>query len=295
MENRIIPDSEFIINPDGSVFHLHLLPEQLTDKIIVVGDPARVNMVASHFDTITFEASNREYHTIGGTYKGKPIMCLSHGVGAMNLDIVMTELDALANIDFKTRQVKPTLRQLSIVRVGTSGATQPEFEVGTPIVSRYAVDMTGVLNFYQGRDEVSNLELEKAFVAGVKWNKLWCRPNVVASDDELVDRIGKGFVKGITLTADGFYGPQGRHVRLPLAEPEFNDSVQTFSYTDTDGSIYHVTNYEMESATLQGLGKLMEHKCMTICTIIANRMNKNALPNYKTAVDELVKVVLDRI
>lgn len=289
MAKKIIPDSELIINPDGSVFHIHLKPEQLTDNIIVVGDPGRVNMVASYFDTKTFEVSSREFHTIGGTYKGKPIMCLSHGIGADNIDIVMTELDALANVDFKTREVKDTFRKLNVVRIGTSGALQPELRVGTPVIAELSIGFDGGLNFYADRNKVCDLEFEKVFCDSVKWNPLWCKPYVVESSKELIEKIGEGFVKGVTITANGFYGPQGREVRMALAEPELNQRIAAFRHDR-----FKITNYEMESAMLQGLAKMMGHNAMTVCCIIANRMNTDAMPNYKTAVEDLVRTVLDR-
>lgn len=291
MEKKIIPDSELIINSDGSIFHLHLTPEQLTDKIIVVGDPGRVDMVASHFDTKEFEVSSREFHTIGGTYKGKRITCLSHGIGSDNIDIVVNELDALANIDFTTRTVKNEFRQLEIIRIGTSGSLQPDLALGTPVIATKAIGFDGVLNFYAGRNEVCDLDFEKAFCEHVKWNSLWCKPYVVDADEELVKRIGgNDMVHGNTIAAVGFYGPQGREVRLPLAEPELNNRIESFRYNNRK-----VTNYEMESSALQGLAKLMGHKAMTVCTIIANRRNNDATPNYKTAVADLIKTVLDRI
>ena len=246
MTKRIIPPSELIINDDGSVFHIHLRPDQLTDRIIVVGDPGRVNMVASFFDEQTFEVSSREFHTIGGTYKGKPIMCLSHGIGADNIDIVVTELDALANIDFETRTVKDNLRQLSIVRIGTSGGLQPELKLGTPVIAAKALGFDGALNFYARRNEVCDLEFEKAFCDAVKWNPLWAKPYVVDADEELVARIGgDDMVRGATITANGFYGPQGRYVRMELAEPELNHRIENFCYNGKK-----ITNYEMESACL---------------------------------------------
>lgn len=210
MEKKIIAPSELIINQDGSVFHLHLRPDQLTDRIILVGDPARVNIVAEHFDTRDFEVSSREFHTIGGTYKGKPIMCLSHGIGPDNIDIVINELDALANIDFATREVKDTHRQLTMVRIGTSGALQPELIVGTPVIAEKAIGFDGVLNYYAGRNEVADLEFEKAFCEHTAWNPLWAKPYVVDADKSLVDQIGQDdMVRGNTISAVGFYGPQG--------------------------------------------------------------------------------------
>ena len=192
MEKKIIAPSELIINPDGSVFHLHLLPEQLTDRIILVGDPARVNIVAEHFDSRTFEVQSREFHTIGGTYKGKPIMCLSHGIGPDNIDIVINELDALANIDFRTREVRDSHRRLTMVRIGTSGALQPELIVGTPVIAEKAIGFDGVLNYYAGRNEVADREFEKAFCEHTQWNELWAKPYVVNADEELVDQIRRG-------------------------------------------------------------------------------------------------------
>ena len=277
---RVIADSELIINSDGSVFHLHLKPEHLTDRIVVCGDPGRVNMIASYFDTQDFEVSSREFHTIGGTYKGKPIMCLSHGIGTDNIDIVMTELDALANIDFKTRQVKDEHRTLSIVRIGTCGGLQPYLPIGTAVMATKAIGFDGVLNFYAGRNEVSDLDFEKKFCEFVGWNDLWAKPYVVDADAELVERIGKDdFVKGYTIAANGFYGPQGREVRLPLAVPGLNARIEAFEYNGG-----HITNYEMESSALQGLAKLMGHKALTVCSVIANRVATSVNPNYKTAV-----------
>ena len=288
---KVIPPSEFIINPDGSVFHLHLLPSQLTDRVILVGDPGRVNMVASFFDTIDFEVQSREFHTIGGTYHGKPIMCLSHGIGPDNIDIVINELDALANIDFTTREVRDNPRQLTLVRIGTSGALQPELTIGTPVIAEKSIGFDGVLNYYEGRDSVADLELEHAFCDAVGWNPLWAKPYVVDADPELVSRIGgDDMVRGITISAVGFYGPQGRELRLPLANPDLNRRIEEFRYHG-----HKITNYEMESAPLQGLGRLMGHKAMTVCSIIANRMNSDANPNYKNAVHDLIATVLERI
>lgn len=288
---KVIPSSELIINPDGSVFHLHLLPTQLTDRVILVGDPARVNMVASFFDSVDFEVQSREFHTIGGTYKGKPIMCLSHGIGPDNIDIVINELDALANIDFATREVREQKRRLTLVRIGTSGALQPELKLGTPVIAEKSIGFDGVLNYYAGRNEVADLDFEHAFCESVGWNPLWAKPYVVDADEELVARIGgDDMVRGNTISAVGFYGPQGRELRLPLSNPDLNRRIEEFRFNGSK-----VTNYEMESAPLQGLGRLMGHRAMTVCSIIANRMNTEANPNYKTAVRDLVATVLERI
>lgn len=288
---KIIPPSELIINPDGTVFHLHLHPSQLTDKIILVGDPARVDMVAEFFDTRTFEVSSREFHTIGGTYKGKPIMCLSHGIGPDNIDIVVNELDALANIDFETREVKPQLRSLTMVRIGTSGALQPELPLGTPVIAEKSLGFDGVLNYYAGRNEIADLDFEREFVRHTGWNPLWAKPYIVDADAELVERIGgDDMVRGNTISAVGFYGPQGRELRLPLSNPDLNRLIEEFEYKGR-----RVTNYEMESAPLAGLGRLMGHRCMTVCSIIANRFNNKANPNYKSGIRDLIATVLERI
>ena len=291
MANKFIAPSEMIINADGSVFHLHLRPEQLTDRIILVGDPGRVDMVASFFDEKTFEVSSREFHTIGGIFKGKPIMCLSHGIGPDNMDIVINELDALANIDFSTREIKDEHRVLTMVRIGTSGALQPELKVGTPVIAEKAIGFDGVINFYAQRNQVSDLDFEHAFCELVGWNQLWAKLYVVDADASLVERIGgNDMVKGNTISAVGFYGPQGRELRLPLANPDLNSLIESFRYNGRK-----VTNYEMESAPLQGLARMLGHKAMTVCSIIANRMNHDATPNYKTAMRDLVETVLERI
>lgn len=288
---KIIPPSELIINPDGSVFHIHLRPDQLTDNIILVGDPSRVDMVAEYFDTRDYEVSSREFHTIGGTVKGKPIMCISHGIGPDNIDIVINELDALANVDFETREVRENLRTLTMVRIGTSGALQPELILGTPVIAEKSLGFDGVLNYYAGRNEIADLEFEKAFCEHTGWNPLWAKPYIVDADAELVDRIGRDdMVRGNTISAVGFYGPQGREVRLPLANPDLNRRIEEFEFKGR-----RVTNYEMESAPLAGLGRLMGHKCMTVCSIIANRFTNVSNPNYKNGIRSLVETVLDRI
>lgn len=291
MNKKIIPPSELIINPDGSVFHIHLTPEQLTDRIIMCGDPSRVDMIAEFFETKTFSVTAREFHTVGGTYKGKPIMAISHGIGPDNIDIVINELDALANIDFKTREVKDTFRQLTMVRIGTSGSLQSDIIIGTPVIAARSIGFDGVLNYYAGRNEVADLDYERKFCEHTNWNSNWAKPYVVKADEELVDRIGRDdMVRGTTISAVGFYGPQGRELRLPLANPDLNRTIEEFDYNGQ-----RVTNYEMESAPLQGLGRLMGHKCITVCSIIANRVNDKATPNYKSAIRDLIATVLDRI
>lgn len=288
--DRIEP-SDLIVNDDGTVFHLHLHPAQLADRIIMVGDPGRVDMVAAHFESREFEVSSREFHTVGGTYAGKRVMCISHGIGPDNIDIVLTELDVLANVDLTTRMPRSQSRTLTIVRIGTSGALQPELIPGTPVIAEMAVGLDGVLNYYAGRDMVSDIDFEQALCRHCHWNDKWARPYAVFADEELVSRIGSDdMVRGTTLSAVGFYGPQGRRVRLNLANPDINRQLETFEY---DGR--RITNYEMESAPLQGLSRLLGHRAMTVCSIIANRVAQEVTPNYHTAMEDLVETVLNRI
>ena len=287
---RIIESSELIINSDGSVFHLHLRPEQLADKIILVGDPSRVDLVAERFDRIDFTVQNREFRTVGGQLRGHRIMCLSHGIGPDNIDIVVNELDALANVDFTTREVRDCKRSLEMVRIGTSGSLQPDIPIGTPVIAAKSIGFDGVLNYYEHRNDVADLGYEKALCEHTGWNPMWARPYVVSSDPGLVKLIGRDdMTLGNTISAVGFYGPQGRELRLPLANPDINSRLESFSSLGQ-----RVTNYEMESAPLQGLSLLMGHRAMTVCSIIANRMNGNATPNYRTAVVDLIDTVLDR-
>jgi len=285
------PESELIINGDGSIFHLHLLPEQLADHVILVGDPGRVKLVASHFDSCECEVSNREFNTITGTYKGKRISVVSTGIGCDNIDIVVNELDALANIDFATREEKDTLRSLNIVRIGTCGGLQPNTPVGTFIASVKSIGFDGLLNFYGGRDEVCDTQLEAAFMKHTSWLPQLAAPYVAVADTELIDRIAKDdMVRGITCACGGFYGPQGRRLRIPLADPELNGKLESFEY---DGLL--ITNFEMESSALAGLSSLLGHKAMTCCMVVANRRAKNTETDYKNDIDKLILTVLDRI
>lgn len=290
MNENIIPSSELIINPDGSVFHLHLLPEQITDKIILVGDPGRVDMVAEHFDTRTFTVQSREFRTIGGTLRGTPVMCLSHGIGPDNIDIVINELDALANIDFATRSVKLAHRTLSMVRIGTSGALQPDLPVGAAVIAKKSIGFDGVLNYYAGRNSVADLDYEKALTTHIHWNPLWAKPYIVDADPDLINTIGgNDMILGNTISAVGFYAPQGRQLRLQPANPNLNSLIKSFSYKGQ-----RITNYEMESAPLAGLSALLGHKAMTVCSIIANRIDHKSTPIYRTAIADLIDTVLNR-
>ncbi len=289
--STFFPESELVINGDGSIFHLHLKPEQLADKVILVGDPGRVNLVASHFDSKECETSNREFHTITGLYKGKRITALSTGIGCDNIDIVMNELDALSNIDFKTRTEKPEHRTLTLVRVGTCGGLQPNTPTGTYIASVKSIGFDGLLNFYAGRDEASDLQLEAAFKKHVGWNLKMGNPYVASADTVLIDRIaGEDMVRGITIACGGFFGPQGRRLRLPLMDPNLNEKIESFEY---DGM--RVNNFEMESSALAGLSTLMGHHAMTCCMVIANRRAKKMETDYKGDIDGLITRVLERI
>lgn len=287
---REIASSELIINEDGSVFHLHIKPEQLADSVILVGDPSRVDMVASYFDSIECDIQSREFHTVTGNYKGKRITCVSHGIGTDNIDIVATELDALANIDFATRQVRPTHRQLTLVRIGTSGGLQTECPIGTYVVARRSIGFDGLLNFYQPIDGVIDLDFEEAFCRFVDWNPRLPRPYAVLADPELVERLGFDMFKGITISAPGFYGPQGRYVRLKPIDENLNSKIEAFRYKDE-----MIANFEMESSALAGLGKMLGHKAVTICLIIAGRVSKEMNTEYKGSMEGLVKTVLDRL
>ena len=284
-------ESELIINADGSVFHLHVRPEQLADKIILVGDPGRVETVAAHFDSRECDIASREFHTVTGTYKGKRLTVLSTGIGCDNIDIVVNELDALANIDFNTRTEKPQLRSLEMVRIGTCGGLQPNTPVGTYINSRKSIGFDGLLNFYAVRNEVCDLDFEKAFCDHMHWNPQLAAPYVIPADETLSERIsGDEMVKGVTIACGGFFGPQGRELRIPLADPDQNKKIEDFEYQG-----WKITNFEMESSALAGLAKLMGHRATTCCMVIANRLAGEANTGYKGTIDGLIQLVLDRI
>ena len=293
MEKRYFAESELIINPDGSVFHLHVRPEQLADKVILVGDPGRVSLVASHFDTKEFEVESREFHTITGIYHGKRITVTSTGIGCDNIDIVMNEMDALANINFDTRTEKENLRRLDIVRIGTCGGLQPYTPEGTFICSIKSVGFDGLLNFYEGRNAVCDLPLERALLNHLGWTGNMCAPApyVIDADSELADRIaGTDMVRGITVACGGFFGPQGRRLRVPLADPRQNEKIESFEYKGMK-----ITNFEMESSALAGLSRLIGHRAVTCCMVIANRVTRKSDTGYKSHIDDLIKLVLDRI
>lgn len=287
------PPSELIINTDGSIFHLHLKPENLANKVILVGDPGRVETVASYFDSRECDIQSREFHTITGTYQGKRISVISTGIGCDNCDIVINELDALKNIDFCTRENKDQVSSLEIVRIGTCGGLQPNTPIGTFICSETSIGFDGLLNYYEGRDNVCNLEMEDAFKRHMNWHARLGAPYCIPNDAELLKRIyqpDKGMVKGITIACGGFYGPQGRRLRIPLADPLQNQKIEEFEYNGA-----RINNFEMESSAIAGLSKLLGHKALTVCMVVANRKAKEANANYKNQIEDLIKLVLDRI
>ena len=290
MQSRIIPPSELIINDDGSVFHLHLRPEQLADTVVLVGDPARVEQIASYFDKEECRAANREFKSVTGYYKGKRMTVLSTGIGIGNIDICVTELDALANVDFATRTVKPQFRQLTLVRLGTSGALQSDIEVGEVVYARTSVGFDSLLGYYAGRNNVCDLAIEKAFVEHTGWCELLAKPYFVNSDDELWALFKDSVTEGITIAAPGFYAPQGRWVRLQPADPDLNAKIESFRYEGR-----RITNYEMEGSALAGLARLMGHRATTMCTIIAQRIAKDACTDYRPFVDKMIRMALDKL
>lgn len=289
--NCTFPPSELIINEDGSCFHLHVRPEQLADKVILVGDPGRVDLVTSHFETKECDISSREFHTVTGSYKGKRITVLSTGIGCDNIDIVVNELDALANINFATRTLNDEHRQLTLVRIGTCGGLQPETPIGTFVASVKSIGFDGLLNYYAGRNEVCDLELEEAFRQHMTWNPQKGAPYVATACPELIEQIaGTDMVRGITIACGGFYGPQGRQLRLKVEDPQQNQKIEAFRFGDLK-----ICNFEMESSALAGLSSLLGHRAMTCCMVIANRYAQEMNTAYKNQIDDLIQIVLDRI
>lgn len=287
----MIGSSELIINPDGSVFHLHLKPEHIADNIILVGDPGRVELIASLFSNVEFKIQNREFVSMTGSYNSIRFTVISTGIGTDNIDIVINELDALANIDFTTREIKTTKRSLNIVRIGTSGGLQPYLDVNSFVVSEKAIGFDGLLNFYANRDSVSDLEFEAHFKEHLNWNKKLTSPYVVHSSNKLLDKFRTDdFTPGVTISAPGFYGPQGRVLRLQLADPDINSKIESFTHNG-----YEITNYEMECSAIYGLSALMGHHALTVCLIIANRLSKQANGDYHTSMKKLIQLVLDKL
>ena len=288
---RQISASELIMNADGSVFHLHLKPAQLADRIILVGDPVRVAYIGAYLDHTECELSNREFHTLTGSYQGKRISIISHGIGCDNIDIVINELDALANIDFRTRTVKPDFKQLTMVRIGTSGGLQPFVPVGTCVAAEKSIGLDGVLYFYAGHENVRDHGFESALIQQLEWQINGLLPYVVSADASLMAQIAyDDILRGTTIAANGFYGPQGRELRLSLSDPLLNRKIEIFDYQGQK-----ITNYEMESSALAGLAALMGHRAMTVCCIIAGRIDQSMNTDYQNSMAGLVEKVLERI
>ena len=285
-----IPESELIINDDGSAFHIHLKPEELADKVILVGDPGRVDMVGEFLEEKEFRHASREFVSITGKYKGSRITVLSTGIGTDNIDIVLTELDSLANVDFKTREVSPEHRRLTILRIGTTGAIQPDIPLGSFIFSEISVGCDGLLNWYADRDKVNIPEMEEAFKKHTHWDSRLSSPYFVKAGQRLIDAFRDCTVKGVTISAQGFYGPQGRVVRLPLAMPDMLETFESFRFGE-----YRITNFEMESSAVAGLAAHLGHEAGTVCCAIANRYLKDSNTNYKPRVRQLVELALGKM
>jgi len=285
-----IPESEFIINSDGSAFHIHLKPEELADNVIMVGDPGRVDMIAEYLTDVEFRHASREFVSVTGRRNGTRITALSHGIGPDNIDIVMTELDALANVDFETREVKPVHRALNILRIGTSGALHADIPLGSYILSHISVGFDGVMNWYANRENVTIPEVEASFKEHMHWNPVLPSPYFVKASPKIIDLMKDVTVQGVTISAPGFYGPQGRVVRLPLAMPDMLENIESFRFGE-----YRITNFEMESAPLAGLAAQLGHNACTVCCAIANRYLQSSNPDYKPAIRNLVELALDRM
>ena len=289
-----IPESELIINGDGSAFHIHTKPEQLADNVILVGDPGRVDMIAEYLTDIECRNASREFVCVTGKYNGKRITALSHGIGPDNIDIVMTELDALANVDFKTREVKPEHRSLNILRIGTSGALHADIPLGSYVLSHISVGFDGVMNWYGNREKVTIPAVEEAFKKHMNWPDVLPSPYFVKASPKIINLLKDVTVKGVTISAGGFYGPQGRVVRVPLAMPDMLENIESFRFSE-GGEDYRITNFEMESSPLAGLAAHLGHNASTVCCIIANRYLQSSNPDYKPAIRKLVELAVDRM
>lgn len=290
-KGRIIPASELIINDDGTAFHLHIKPEHLAERVIMVGDPGRVSLIGGYLTDIECDITSREFHTITGSYNGKRITVLSHGIGNDNIDIVVNELDALANIDFETRRIKDTFKQLTMVRIGTSGGLQPFVPIGTYVAAEKSIGLDGVVYFYEDNKTIRDLKFEDALIDQLAWQINELHPYVVTADPSLIEQITKDdIIRGVTIAANGFYGPQGRRLRLSLADPALNEKIGKFNFEGRQ-----ITNYEMESSALAGLSAMMGHRAMTVCSIIAGRVAENMNTDYKSSLINLIEMVLQRI
>lgn len=287
---RIIPSSELIINPDGSVFHLHLSPGEVADTIILVGDPARATIISKYFDTVELSRSNREFVSYTGSMNGKRLTVLSTGIGCDNIDIVINELDALFNVDFQTRTIKPQLQKLTLLRLGTSGAVQPNISIGDYVMSGISIGIDGLLNFYDGVEQISDQAFEEEFIRQTSWGRRLARPYVIHNNDELIEMFRDFAIEGVTISAGGFYAPQGRQIRLSLAGSQYLQRIEHFEYVSRK-----VTNFEMESSAIAALAELLGHRALTICAIIAQRNAGDAKADYQLIIKKLIEISLHRI
>ena len=285
-----IAESELVLNNDGSVYHLRLHPEELARDIIVVGDPGRVPVISKHFDRIEVQRQNREIFTHTGYIGNKRLTVLSTGMGTDNIDIVINELDALANIDLVKREAKQDHTELNIIRLGTSGALQADIPVDSTVVSTHAIGIDGMLYYYKDLTKIYDKGMTEAFISQSQWDKNFPKPYAVAASDKLLQIFGSDHHQGMTATAPGFYGPQGRVLRLETTHPDLNKAIADFKY---EGK--RIVNFEMETSALYGLGKLLGHQTLTICAIIANRVSGEYSKNYQTTVDKLIVSVLDKL
>jgi uridine phosphorylase len=285
-----IAESELVLNPDGSVYHLKLKPENIADYIIVVGDQGRVESISKNFSKVEFKIQNREFVTHTGLYKGKRITALSTGIGTDNIDIVLNELDAAVNIDLNKRIPSKKHRKLNIIRLGTSGALQKDIPVDSFVASSYGMGFDGLLHFYKDAPKVNDFKMSKAFIKHAKWEKHLNQPYSVAASPELLNGIAHDLIKGVTATASGFYAPQGRILRLDTQVNDINSIMTTFKHNG-----HRITNFEMETSALYGLGQMLGHNTLTICTIVANRLQKKFSKDYKKSVEKMIKLTLDRI
>ncbi len=287
----MIQPSELIINPDGSIFHLHLKPEQIADTILLVGDPGRVELISSYFDKIECNVQNREFKTVTGWYKNRHLSVVATGIGTDNIDIVVNELDALVNIDLETREIKKDKTSLNLIRIGTSGSLQANIPVNSFVISEKSIGFDGLLNFYEGRNVVCDLEFEQSLMQHTQWDKLLAKPYVANCSEQLLQEISSNkTLVGVNISAPGFYGPQGRVLRIPLADSKLNSKIESFEFIGKK-----ITNYEMESSAIYGLSKLLGHEALTICLIIANRVSGNASKDYHPHMNELIEYVLSKL
>lgn len=286
-----IAESEMIINGDGSIFHLHIKPEELADRVILVGDPDRTSLIGSYLESIEMDRQSREFHSITGKYNGKRISIISTGIGCDNIDIVMNELDALKNIDFNTRTIKEKKSRLTILRLGTSGAIQPDIPLGSFVFSHYSIGFDGLLNWYGDREKIADVRMEEAFLSHMKnWDRHLPVPYFVKASDRLINAFADSTVRGMTIAASGFYGPQCRVLRVPLVMPDLMEQLEAFRYGDR-----RITNFEMEGSAIAGLALQLGHDAGTVCCIIANRYIGESNTDYHPYIEKLIKLSLEKL